>query len=152
FLIAVFGLNCSAQDTYTKIYDNPDEAMKGHIGVEFYGVDFGAKNISGAMLFTIGVNAAYPLTDRIIAEGTVRVPLLRFEKEGMGFITEAGGMLALNTQKKQKTATVILSYSEKDIFGTNKRLATTKFVRFPGEMKFTTLLRGGFYLKNTAIE
>lgn len=44
-----------AQESYTQICDNPEDVIKGHIGVEWYGVDVGFNNIDGSMLFVADI-------------------------------------------------------------------------------------------------
>ncbi len=142
-------LSASAQEYYKKAHDDPDAVLKGHVAVEFYGVDVGFSNIDGAMLFVIGANGEYKVNDRISAEGSVRLPLVRFGSEGTGFVFDGGVYLRLNSVNAEKKVNVILGYKEEDIFGTNKRLATTKYVPITGTVKRIMILRGGVYLRNS---
>jgi hypothetical protein len=139
-----------AQETYTQIYDNPEDVIKGHIGVEWYGVDVGFNNIDGSMLFVAGVNAAYTVSPNLFVNAEARLPLLRFEKVGMGFILEGGASFLFNTSSKKQTRRIILGYKESDAGG-GKRVATTKYVDLEGMVKRSLILRGGIYLKNTTI-
>lgn len=138
-----------AQETYRKIHDDPDAVLKGHVAVEFYGVDVGFNNIDGAMLFVVGVNGEYKVHDKISAEGSLRMPLLRFQRESTGFVFDAGVYMRMSSSNSQKTVNVILAYKEEDILGTNYELATTKYVPITGTIKKSMILRGGVYLKNT---
>lgn len=148
-ILAGLALCTSAQETYTKIHDDPDAVLKGHVAVEFYGVDVGFKNIDGAMLFIVGANAEYKVRDKISAEATLRMPLLRFQSQGAGFVFDGGVYMRLSSSTTQKTVNVVLAYKEEDIAGTNYRLATTKYVPITGTVKKSMILRGGVYLKNT---
>jgi hypothetical protein len=153
--ILIFGLsmaiNCLAQETYTKIYDDPKDVIKGYVGLEYYGVDVGFSNITGAMIFIMGINGSYDVTDNITAEGSVRLPLLRFEKQGPAFIVDAGAMYALSTSTSEKPVKVILGYKEEDIGG-DRELHTTKYTIITGSVQKKIILRAGVYLKNTSIE
>jgi hypothetical protein len=140
-----------AQETYQKIYDDPADVIKGHIAVEYYGVDVGFKNTAGAMIFVAGVNGSYPLSDKLVVEGALRVPLLRFEKQGFGFILDGGGMLVLNSKTTEDDVTVVLGYKEEDI-GMGYERRTTKYVKLNGSVKRSVVLRGGIYLKNGAVD
>lgn len=140
-----------AQETYTKVYDNPDDVIKGHIALEYYGVDVGFKNITGAMIFTMGVNGSYTVTPKIGVEGSIRMPLLRFEKQGAAYILDAGAFYTLNSSTTDRPVKVILGYKEEDI-GNNMEVHTTKYTVITGSVQKKVLLRAGVYLKNTAIE
>lgn len=142
----------AAQETYSKIYDAPSDAIKGHIGVELYGVDVGFSNISGAMLFAVGVNGRYPLTDKLLVEGLVRTPLLNFEKQGFAFMTDAGVLLKLSSRESPTDVKIILGYKETDNALSNTRTATTKFVNINGNVRKTQFVRGGVYLRNAAFD
>lgn len=154
FLVTLFFVytQLSAQETYTKIADDPAAAIKGHVGVELYGVDAGFKNISGSMLFAVGVNARYPLTDKIKLEGLVRLPLLRFEKEGFAFMADAGILFPLSSTENPTDVKVILGYKEEDNLNSNTRTATIKYVNINGNVRKTNYLRGGVYLRNSAFD
>jgi hypothetical protein len=140
-----------AQETYTKIDDDPEDVIKGHIALEYYGVDVGFKNITGAMIFTIGVNGSYTLTPKLAAEGSVRMPLLRFEKQGAAYIVDAGAFYTLSSTTADKDVKVILGYKEEDI-GNNMELRTTKYTVINGSVQRKILVRAGVYLKNTSIK
>jgi len=155
FIIALILLSCisaKAQETYSKLTDNPSEAIKGHVGVELYGVDAGFKNISGSMLFTVGVTARYPLAEKITLEGIARLPLLRFEKEGFAFMTDAGILFPLRSSDVSDDVKVILGYKETDNINSNTRTATTKYVNINGSICKSTFLRAGVYLRNSAFD
>lgn len=145
-------ISASAQETYTKIADNPADAIGGHLGVEVYGVDVGFKNLNGAMLFAVGVTGRYPITDKIKAEGVLRMPLLRFEKKGFSFLADAGILYALKSNETPDDVKVILGYQEKDNVGSNTRTATTKYVNINGNVRKTTYARAGIYLRNAAFD
>lgn len=149
FFLAGLCISATAQEYYTKVHDDADAVLKGHVALEFYGVDVGFGNIDGAMLFVVGANAEYKVRDKISVEGTLRLPLVRFSSEGMGFVFDGGGYIRLNSATTQKKVNVILGYKEEDIFGTNKRLATTKYVPITGTVKRTMVARGGIYLRNS---
>lgn len=142
----------SAQDAYTKISDNPADAIRGHVGIEIYGVDVGFKNIDGSMLFAVGVNGRYQITDKIKAEGLLRMPLLRFEKQGFAFLADAGVLFALNSNESQDDVNVILGYKEEDNINSNSRTATTKYVKINGNVRKTNYARAGIYLRNAAFD
>lgn len=155
FIIALILFSCisaKAQETYSKLTDNPSEAIKGHVGVELYGVDAGFKNISGSMLFTVGVTARYPLAEKITLEGIARLPLLRFEKEGFAFMTDAGILFPLRSSDVSDDVKVILGYKEEDNINSNTRTATTKYVNINGSIRKSTFLRAGVYLRNSAFD
>ncbi len=144
--------SAKAQETYTKIFDNPADAIGGHLGVELYGVDVGFKNIDGSMLFTVGVTGRYPLTDKLKLEGVVRLPLLRFEKQGFAFMADAGILFPLKSTESPNDVKVILGYQEKDNVGSSTRTATTKYVNINGNVRKTTFVRAGAYLRNAAFD
>lgn len=152
FVFVLSALSAFAQETYMKTSDDPAAAIKGHVGIELYGVDAGFKNISGSMLFAVGVNARYPLTEKIKLEGLVRMPLLRFEKEGFAFMADAGILFPLQSSETPTDVKVILGYKEEDNFGSNTRTATTKYVNINGNVRKTNYLRGGIYLRNSAFD
>jgi len=145
-------ISASAQETYVKTSDDPASAIKGHVGVELYGVDAGFKNISGSMLFAVGVNARYPLTEKIKMEGLVRMPLLRFERDGFAFMADAGILFPLQSTEAPTDVKVILGYKEEDNFASNTRTATTKYVNISGNVRKSNYLRGGIYLRNSAFD
>lgn len=152
-LIAMtFTVSVIAQDSYTKISDNPGDAIKGHISLELYGVDVGFKNITGSMLFAVGVNARYPISEKLVAEGLFRLPLLRFEKQGFSFMTDAGVMYRLSSREEEDEVKIILGYSEKDIVNSDKRVATTKYVEMDGTVRKSNYARGGTYLRNSSFD
>jgi hypothetical protein len=140
-----------SQETYTKIYDDPDDVIKGHVALEYYGVDVGFKNITGAMIFLIGVNGSYTVTPNLMAEGAARLPLLRFNKEAAGFIFDAGVNYALSSSTTDRDVKVVLGYKEEDI-GNNMEVHTTKYTVISGSVTKRLLVRGGVYLKSTTIE
>lgn len=141
-----------AQENYTKIYDDPEDVLKGHVALEYYGVDVGFSNISGAMIFIMGVNGAYTLSEKLHVEASARLPLLRFEKQGTAFVFDGGAAFALNTSTTDKPVRVILGYKEEDNFASDTRTTTTKYVNITGSVKKSLLIRGGVYLKNTTLE
>lgn len=145
-------LQASAQETYTKIGGSPTDAINGHVGVELYGLDVGFKNLSGAMLFSVGVTGRYPITDKIKAEGVVRMPLLRFDKNGFSFLADAGILYVLNSNETTDDVKVVLGYSEEDNFATNTRTATTEYVKINGLVSKTNYARAGAYLRNAAFD
>jgi hypothetical protein len=140
-----------AQETYTKTYDDPEDVIKGHVALEYYGVDVGFNNINGAMLFTMGVNGSYTLTPNLGVEGSVRMPLLRFEKQGAAYIVDAGAFYTLSSSTTDKDVKIILGYKEEDI-GNNTELHTTKYTVINGSVQKKLLVRAGVYLKNTSIK
>lgn len=150
-LLTSFCETAQSQELYKKIYDDPEDVIKGHVGVEFYGVDVGFSNLTGAMLFVFGVNGSYTINDRIQAEAQLRTPLLRFEKHGTGFIFDAGATLNLSSSTTDKNVNVVLGYKEEDL-GNGYESHTTKYVPIYGSVKKTIQLRGGVYLKNTGLE
>jgi hypothetical protein len=141
-----------AQENYTKIYDDPEDVLKGHVAFEYYGVDVGFGNITGAMIFIMGVNGAYTLSDKFQVEASARLPLLRFEKQGAAYILDAGAMYNLSTSTTDKPVKVILGYKEEDNFASNTRTATTKYVNITGSVKKSIMVRAGVYLKNTTLD
>jgi len=141
----------NAQELYKKIYDDPEDVIKGHVGVEFYGVDVGFGNINGAMLFVVGANGSYTISDKLRADAQLRLPLLRFSKQGTGFIVDGGVTFALNSNTTDKDVRVVLGYKEEDVGG-GYEMHTTKYVTINGSVKKSTVVRGGVYLKNTGIE
>lgn len=141
-----------AQENYTKIYDDPEDILKGHIAFEYYGVDVGFSNVTGAMIFIMGVNGAYTLSDKLMVEAAARFPLLRFEKQGAAFILDGGAMYALSTSTTDKPVKVILGYKEEDNFASDTRTATTKYVNITGSVKKSVMVRAGVYLKNTTLK
>jgi len=142
----------SAQEMYSKVYDNPADAIKGHVGVELYGIDAGFSNLTGSMLFAVGVNGRYPINDKLQAEGLIRMPLLRFEKKGFSFMTDAGVLWKLSSKEAPKDVNVILGYKETDNINSNTRTATTKYVSINGNVRSTQFARGGIYLRNSAFD
>jgi hypothetical protein len=151
-LFVLVCLRVSAQENYTKINDNPSEAIGGHVGVEIYGVDVGFKNLDGSMLFAVGVNGRYPLTDKIKVEGVLRMPLLRFEKKGFAFLADAGILFDLNSNESPDDVNVILGYKEEDNMNSNTRTATTKYVKINGNVRETMYARAGAYVRNAAFD
>ncbi|MCZ8022049.1 MAG: hypothetical protein O9302_11645 [Cyclobacteriaceae bacterium] len=141
-----------AQEAFQKTFEDPNEVIKGHVGVEIYGVDAGFKNLSGAMLFAIGVNARYPISEKISAEGLVRFPLLRFEKKGFSFTTDAGILYTVKSEDAVKPVRIILGYKETDNLNSNTRTSTVKYLDVNGMVRKNTYLRGGIYLRNSAFE
>lgn len=144
-------ITCHGQELYTKTYDAPDDVIKGHVAFEYYGVDVGFKNTAGAMIFIWGVNGAYDVAPLINVEGAVRMPLIRFEKQGASFILDAGANYTLSTSTSEKDVRIILGYKEEDI-GNNMEVHTTKYTIINGSVRKKLLARAGVYLKNTAIE
>lgn len=145
-------VGATAQETYTKINDNPADAIGGHLGVELYGVDAGFKNLSGSMLFAVGVTGRYPLTDKIKLEGVIRMPLLRFEKQGFAFLADAGILFPLKSSESPNDVKVILGYQEVDNSASSTRTATTKYVNINGNVRKTTFVRAGAYIRNAAFD
>lgn len=141
-----------SQETYTKLSENPSEAIKGHIGIELYGVDVGFKNISGAMLFAVGATSRYTVSDKIVAEGLFRFPLLRLEKQGGAFMFDAGVAYKLKSNDGPENVKVILGYKEEDNINSNTRTATTKFVDINGTVRRSVYARGGVYLRNSSFD
>lgn len=139
------------QERYTKVYDDPSDVLRGHVAVEYYGVDVGFKNITGAMIFLFGVNGAYDVTEKINVEAALRLPVLRFEKQGSAFIFDAGANYVLSSSASDRDVRVILGYKEEDI-GNNMELRTTKYTVINGTVEKRMIARAGVYLKNTAIE
>ncbi|MCW5910558.1 MAG: hypothetical protein KIT62_05760 [Cyclobacteriaceae bacterium] len=152
-ILLIACVSATAQETYTKLSEDPSEAIKGHVGIELYGVDAGFKNISGSMLFTVGVTARYPLvSNKIMAEGIARFPLIRFEKKGFAFLADAGILYTLNSNDAPDDVKVILGYKEVDNFGSNTRTAITKYVNINGTVRKNTYARAGVYLRNSAFD
>lgn len=141
-----------AQETYTKLSEDPSEAIKGHVGIELYGVDVGFKNISGAMLFAVGATSRYTVSDKIIAEGLFRFPLLRLEKQGGAFMFDAGVFYKFKSNDGPENVKVILGYKEEDNINSNTRTATTKFVNINGTVRRNVYARGGVYLRNSSFD
>lgn len=138
--------NLSAQQ-YTKIHDNPNETVKGYLAVEYFGIDWGSKNMKGTMFYTIGVNGSYPVSEKIRAEAYLRTPLLRADVSSTGLIFEGGGNAILNSSISNKNVRIVLGYKEEQ--GINTRTATVKYVNMPVSVKKSLVARGGVYLKTT---
>jgi hypothetical protein len=151
-ILMVCTVTAFSQETYTKVYDDPTDVIKGHVALEFYGVDVGFSNINGAMIFIMGVNGSYTLSDRLSVEANLRTPLLRFQKEGTGFIFDGGANFKLSSKTNDENVRVILGYKEEDNAYDNTRTATTKFVNINGSVTRSVILRAGVYLKNTGVD
>jgi hypothetical protein len=141
---------CAAQDSYTKLYDQAGDAIKGHVSLELYGVDVGFSNITGSMLFAVGATARYPLTEKISVEGLVRMPLLRFEKQGAAFMTDAGVLYQLSSTEAPSNVRIILAFKEEK--GVNTITRTTKYVDMGGMLRKSNFLRAGGYLRNSSFD
>jgi hypothetical protein len=140
----------AAQESYTKLYDKPGDALKGHISLELYGVDVGFSNITGSMIFAVGANARYPISDKLEAEGLFRLPLLRFEKQGAAFMTDAGVLYKFSSQEAPSDVRIILAFKEEKGVSTITR--TTKYVDINGSLRKSNYLRGGAYLRNSSFD
>jgi hypothetical protein len=149
--VLLISMTTVAQEMYTKLYDSPQDVLKGHVAFEYYGVDVGFSNTTGAMIFIVGVNGAYSVTPQINAEATVRLPVLTFEKQGTAFIFEGGANYTLNTSTNDKDVRVVLGYKEEDL-ANGMELHTTKYTVIRGSVQKKTLVRAGLYLKNSAIK
>ncbi len=159
-LISLLTTNKLFSQSYKLVSDDVSEIKKGYIGLEWYGLDAGFKNLGGAFLFSVGVNTLYPISDDLAIRGSLRVPLLRLAKTGgFAFHVDGGVEFKLSESESKRTETVVLSYRERDVGYTsvlNQQYkvteATTEYVQFVGTVSKQIKARGGVYLKNTSWE
>lgn len=150
FMFVAAGLR--SQNTYQKIFDNPDEVTGGHIAIEYFAVDAGLKNTSGAILMAVGIDGYYPVTSRLGVEAFFRFPLLRLENHGSAYLIDGGGEFKFASFTREKEEKVLLHYSESTNYLAGYRYINVKYVPLSGKVKRNIGVRGGGYFHQTSYE
>jgi hypothetical protein len=154
FLIIITGFSTSllAQKTYRQTFSDPSEVQTGYLGLHYFGVDAGFGNTSGASLLSVGAETLYPITDKLRAEGLGLVSLFSLEKSGFPFLLNAGAEYTLSSNTKSTTVPVLLAFSYERDYLEGKDINTYTTVKLPGDITSELNLRGGLYLRNSALE
>lgn len=152
-LIGVYSSLTVAGQTYSLVGDDVDDAKRGYIGWEWYGLDAGFANTGGMFLFSMGMNTYYPITKKLGVQGLVRVPLLRLSKgDEFAFQFDGGVDFLLKSRTDSKQQIVTLSYKEREDWLKGKLEIETKYVKLTGDLKKDIKVRAGLYAKSTHFE
>ncbi len=139
------------QVSYQLIEDNPDALSENFINLELLGIDYGANSTDGNVY--VGGNIFWSLSDKIKAEGLMRVTAFNIKGKGLGLQTEAGIFLPLVSKTKKDNVPVILketAFAGKNEF--NQTYDEVKFFNVDGTVKSQIGPRGGIYFKKTGYE
>lgn len=142
----------NAQTTYSTSYSNPDEIHNGYLGLNYFTVDAGFKNTSGASIWSVGADAMYPISDRLNVEALALYSLVSLAKDGPAFLFSPGVEFAISQKTKQQTVPVLLSFSYEKDYANNEEIQTWSAVQLPGDVTREFVVRGGLYLRNSALE
>jgi len=143
----------AASQSYSLVGDDVDDAKRGYVGIEWYGLDAGFGNTGGAFLFTIGANTYVPITDILGVQAALRTPLFRLSKgDEFAFQFDGGVDFLLKSKTVNKEQVVTLSYKERENWLKGTLETEIKYVKLTGDLKKDIRARGGAYLKNTYFE
>lgn len=148
----LFTASITAQTSFRQVYSNPDEVYSGYIGLHYFAVDAGFSNTSGASLLSIGAEALFPVNPKLRAEGYFLYSLFSLEKEGLPFLMNAGAEYALFSKTRDKNVNVLLAFSYERDYSENKDTNTWEGVELPAAVERELNVRGGLYLRNSALE
>lgn len=151
-LLIAFAHTANAQLTYTTSYSNPDEIHNGYLGLNYLTVDAGFNNTSGASIWSVGADAMYPISDRLNVEALALYSLVSLAKDGPAFLFSPGVEFAISKKTKQQTIPVLLSFSYEKDYINNEEIQTWSAVKLPGDVTRELVVRGGLYLRNSAME
>ncbi len=152
FLLLVGNVNLHAQDTYQTIMTDPEIVYPGYLGLNYFTVDAGFGNTSGASIWSVGADALYPINEKIRIEALALYSLVSLDKDGPAFMLNSGIEYSLSSNLKDKDVPVLLSFAwDKDYIN---RVETTTWsaVNLPTQMKYELVARGGLYIRNSALE
>ena len=142
----------NAQLTYNTSYSNPEEIHSGYLGLNYFTDDAGFSNTSGASIWSVGADALYPISDRLNVEALALYSLFSLAKEGPAFLFSPGVEFTLTKKTKEQTVPVLLGFSYEKDYINNKEIQTWSTVKLPGDVTRELVLRGGLYLRNSALE
>lgn len=141
-----------AQETYRTTMSDPEMVYPGYLGLNYFTVDAGFGNTSGASVLSVGVDALYPLTNKIKLEVLALYSLFSLEKDGPAFLFNAGGEYGISSTTKDKDIPVLLSFAWEKNYFNQTETQTWEAVKLPGKMKYDLVARGGLYIRNSALE
>ena len=154
----VFGVllcasDITAQTTFQSIESDPSKVNNGYIGLTYIGVDAGFKNLSGASLFSIGVDALYPINDKIKVEAVALYSLLSIAKEGPAFLFNPGAEYTFSSNTKRvDNVPVLLSFTTETDWYKGEQISSWSAVKLPGDIQTDYVARAGLYMRNSALE
>lgn len=156
-LIGIVGLllvcsTAQAQITYRTVYSAPEEAQNGYLAINYLTVDAGFDNTSGASLWSVGLDAMYPINEKLRIEASALYSLLSLEKNGAPFLFNGGGEFVIGKKKKQKIVPVLLAFSYEKDYNNNKEIQTWESVKLSTDVIREFVVRGGVYIRNSAFE
>jgi hypothetical protein len=122
------------------------------LGLNYLTVDAGFDNTSGASIWSVGADAMYPISDRLNVEALALYSLFSLAKEGPAFLFAPGIEFAISKKTKEQTVPVLLGFSYEEDYINNKEIQTWSSVKLPGDVTRELVLRGGLYLRNSALE
>lgn len=142
----------TAQKTYQTIASDPGKINKGYLGLTYMGVDAGFGNTSGASVYSIGADALYPINDKLKVEGLAWYSLLSLSKKGPAFLLNAGAEYSFKRNTKEAEVPVLLSFTTETDWFKGEQISAWSSVALPGHIQTDLVARGGFYIRNSALE
>ncbi|MCR9132867.1 MAG: hypothetical protein NXI08_09845 [bacterium] len=150
--LVLLSVSVHAQETYRTTMSDPEIAYPGYLGLNYFTVDAGFSNTSGASIWSVGVDGLYPINEKLRVEAQALYSLLSLQKDGPAFLFSAGAEYGISSKTKDKEVPVLLSFAwEKDYFN-NTETQTWEAVKLPAQMKYELVARGGLYVRNSALE
>lgn len=141
-----------AQKTYRSVLSDPSKVNQGYIGLTYFAVDAGFGNTSGASLLSVGVDALYPINEKLKIEAVGLYSLLSLANEGPAFLLSTGAEFSINSKTKSQDVPVLLSFTTETDWFKGEQISAWSSVALPGDMQTDYVARGGLYMRNSALE
>lgn len=141
-----------AQRTYQSILSDPSKVNDGYIGLTYFGVDAGFGNTSGASVLSVGADVLYPISEKLKIDGIAWYSLFSLAKEGPAFLLNPGVEFTLSSKSKRQNVPVLLSFTTETDWFKGEQISAWSSVALPGDMQTDYAVRGGLYMRNSAIE
>lgn len=154
-LLMAMGVSLSTfaqETTYSTTLSDPDVVYPGYISLNAMTVDVGFDNLSGASLWSVGVDMLYPINEKIRVEALAIISLLSLEKDGLPFLLSTGAEYSLSSKTKAKQVPVLLSFNWDTDYIKGTETQTWSSVKLPAHVKYDLVARAGLYTRHSALE
>ena len=153
FLMMVgVAISSKAQTTYQTSLSDPEVVYPGYLGLNYLTIDAGFGNTSGASVWSVGVDALYPITDKLRVEGLALYSLFSLAKDGPAFLFSPGVEFGISSKTKAKKVPVLLSFAWDKDYINQVETQTWSSVSLPGHVKYELVARGGLYVRRSVLE
>lgn len=152
FWMVVCTISINAQTTYKTTLSDPEIIYPGYLGLNYFTIDAGFGNTSGAFLWSVGGDVLYPITQKLRVEGVALVSLLSLNKKGLPFLMSTGVEYGVSSRIREKGIPVLLSFAWEKDYANQIEVQSWEAVKLPGHYKYELVARGGIYLRHSVLE